>query len=164
MPGGSEALVNAEPEPLVIGESDSYVLVASRYNDFITKELIEGVIGGLTRHGVSERNVHIVRVPGAMEIPIAAKWLAESGRYSAIICLGSVIRGATTHYEVVVNACSSGVAQVGLEFGIPTIFGVLTTENIEQAIERSEMTLGNKGCEFAETAIEMVSLKRSIKC
>lgn len=162
MPGGSEALVDPEPEPLVTGESDTYVLVASRYNDFITKELIEGVIGGLTRHGVLEKNIKIVRVPGAMEIPIAAKWLAESGRYSAIICLGSVIRGATTHYEVVVNACSNGVAQVGLEFGIPTIFGVLTTENIEQAIERSEMTLGNKGREFAETAIEMVSLKRSI--
>ena len=162
MPGGSEALVDPEPEPLVTGESDTYVLVASRYNDFITKELIEGVIGGLTRHGVLEKNIKIVRVPGAMEIPIAAKWLAESGRYSAIICLGSVIRGATTHYEVVVNACSNGVAQVGLEFGIPTIFGVLTTENIEQAIERSEMTLGNKGREFAETAMEMVSLKRSI--
>ncbi len=162
MPGRSEALVQPEPEPLVIGESDVYVLVASRYNDFITKELIEGVIGGLKSHGVLEKNIRIVRVPGAMEIPIAAKWLAESGRYSAIICLGSVIRGATTHYEVVVNACSSGVAQVGLEFGIPTIFGVLTTENIEQAIERSEITLGNKGCEFAETAIEMVSLKRSI--
>ncbi len=162
MPGGSEALVDPEPEPLVTGESDTYVLVASRYNDFITKELIEGVIGGLTRHGVLEKNIKIVRVPGAMEIPIAAKWLAESGRYSAISCLGSVIRGATTHYEVVVNACSNGVAQVGLEFGIPTIFGVLTTENIEQAIERSEMTLGNKGREFAETAIEMVSLKRSI--
>ncbi len=140
MPGGSEALVDPEPEPLVTGESDTYVLVASRYNDFITKELIEGVVGGLKFHGIGEKNIQIVRVPGAMEIPIAAKWLAESGKYSAIICLGSVIRGATTHYEVVVNACSNGVAQVGLEFGIPTIFGVLTTENIEQAIERSEMT------------------------
>ncbi len=162
MSARGEAEVTSQPDPLAISGSDVYVLVASRYNDFITRELIEGVKAGLSSHGASEENVQLVRVPGAMEIPLVAKWLAQTGKYSAIICLGSVIRGATTHYEVVVNACSAGVAQVALESGIPTIFGVLTTENIEQAIERSEMTLGNKGCEFAETAIEMVNLKRSI--
>ncbi len=162
MPDQREAGVQSQSGPLSVSESDLYVLVASRYNDFITRELIEGVTSGLKAHGAGDENIELVRVPGAMEIPLAAKWLAQSGRYCAIICLGSVIRGATTHYEVVVNACSAGVSQVGLEFGIPAIFGVLTTENIEQAIERSEMTLGNKGREFAETAIEMVDLKRSI--
>lgn len=163
MPDRSEAGVKSKPEPLVISDSDIFVLVASRYNDFITLELIKGVSDGLEGFGAKEGNIELVRVPGAMEIPLAAKWLAQTGRYSAIICLGSVIRGETTHYEVVVNACSSGVAQVGLEFGIPIVFGVLTTENIEQAIERSEITLGNKGHEFAQTAIEMVNLKRSIE-
>lgn len=162
MSGPSETDVQTESGSPIIGGTDIYALVASRYNDFITKELIEGVTKGLTAHGASEENICLVRVPGAMEIPLAAKWLASTRRYCAIICLGSVIRGSTTHYEVVVNACSAGVAQVGLETGVPTIFGVLTTENIEQAIERSEITLGNKGYEFAVTAIEMVSLKRSI--
>ncbi|TAN29633.1 MAG: 6,7-dimethyl-8-ribityllumazine synthase [Actinomycetota bacterium] len=158
----SEAEAQAYSGSLKVAENDAYVLVASRYNDFITRELIDGVTNGLKFYGASEKNIELVRVPGAMEIPLAAKWLAATGRYCAIICLGSVIRGATTHYEVVVNACSEGVARVGLESGVPTIFGVLTTENIEQAIERSEMTLGNKGHEFAATAIEMVALKRSI--
>lgn len=149
------------PSPMASAE-DSYVLVASRFNDFITQELIEGAIRGLESHGVDPRRIDIVRVPGAMELPLAAKWLAQAGHHSAIICLGAVIRGATTHYEVVINACSAGINQVALEFGIPTIFGVLTTENIEQAIERSEISQGNKGMEFALNAIEMANLKRAI--
>ncbi len=162
MPGQGEADNQLEADLLAIAESDIYAVVASRYNEFITSELIDGVKKGLDSHGASDENVRLFRVPGAMEIPLAAKWLAQTGKYCAIICLGSVIRGATTHYEVVVEACSAGVAQVGLEFGVPTIFGILTTENIDQAIERSEITLGNKGNEFAETAIAMVNLKRSI--
>ena len=162
MSGHSESEVKSDSGSLAVAKGDIYVLVASRYNEFITRELIDGVTNGLKFYGATEKNIELVRVPGAMEIPLASKWLAASGRYCAIICLGSVIRGATTHYEVVVNACSEGIAQVGLEFGIPAIFGVLTTENIEQAIERSEITLGNKGHEFAATAIEMVALKRSI--
>ncbi len=162
MPGQGEADNQLEADLLAIAESDIYAVVASRYNEFITSELIDGVKKGLDSHGASDENVRLFRVPGAMEIPLAAKWLAQTGKYCAIICLGSVIRGATTHYEVVVEACSAGVAQVALEFGVPTIFGILTTENIDQAIERSEITLGNKGNEFAETAIAMVNLKRSI--
>lgn len=141
---------------------DAFVLVASRFNDFITKELIDGARAGLVSHGVDPKRIDIVMVPGAMELPVTAKWLAQEGHHNAIICLGAVIRGATTHYEVVINACSTGISQVALEFGIPTIFGVLTTENIEQAIERSDISQGNKGLEFALSAIEMANLKRVI--
>lgn len=141
---------------------DKFAIVAAKYNEFITAELIDAAVDGLRTHGVGDGDIELYRVPGAMELPLAAKWLAQSGKFVSIICLGSVIRGATTHYEVVVEASSNGISQVALEFGIPTIFGVLTTENIEQGIERSDPRLGNKGLEFALSAIEMANLKRSI--
>lgn len=142
--------------------NDAFAVVLAHYNDFITKDLLEGVLAGFSTHGVDDSRIGIFDVPGAMELPLAAKWLANSGRYAAIICLGSVIRGATTHYEVVINTSSTGVNQVALESGVPVIYGVLTTENIEQAIERSEPRLGNKGLEFAVSAIMMANLKRTI--
>lgn len=142
--------------------NDAFAVVIAHYNDFVTMDLLEGAMAGLNTHGVREDLIEVFDVPGAMELPLAAKWLAETGKFAAIVCLGSVIRGATTHYEVVVNSSSAGVNQVALESGIPVIYGVLTTENIEQAIERSEPRLGNKGLEFAVSAIMMANLKHTI--
>lgn len=146
----------------LVTEGHRFALVAARFNNFITQELIDGVMDGLTHHGVPKSEIEIVWVPGALEIPLAAQWIAKLGRVDAIICLGAVIRGATSHYDVVVNSCSSGVARVALDSGIPIIFGVLTTDNIEQAIERSGTNSGNKGYEFAVAAIEMANLRRSL--
>ena len=135
-----------------------FCIVAARFNDFITSRLVDGELDALQRHGAAETDIELVKVPGAYEIPLAAKKMAESKKYHAIICLGSVIRGATPHFDVVVNEVSKGAAQVGLETGIPVLFGVLTTENIEQAIERSGTKAGNKGSEVAVAAIEMANL------
>lgn len=148
--------------PFVTDPSERYAVIASRYNEFVIEQLIEGAMAGLLECGVDFRNIVVIRVPGAMEIPVATKWAAESSNFGAIICLGSVIRGATTHYEVVVDSCSNGVSQVALSTGTPVIFGVLATENIDQAIERSDTGLGNKGREFAFSAVEMANLKRSL--
>lgn len=147
---------------LTVNSTYSFAIVAAQFNDFITTQLVTSAKDGLGALGVPGENVDIYQVPGAMEIPIAAKWLVDLNKYDAIICLGSVIRGATTHYEVVIEASSNGVSRVALDSGVPVIFGVLTTENIEQAIERSEPSRGNKGYEFAATAIAMVNLKNEI--
>lgn len=133
-------------------------LVVSRFNSFICDRLVEGALDALLRHGASREDIQIVRVPGAFEIPMTAKKMAATGRYDALICLGAVIRGATPHFDYVSSEVSKGVATVSLDAGIPVAFGVLTTDNIEQAIERAGSKAGNKGSEAAVTAIEMVNL------
>lgn len=135
-------------------------LVASRFNEFIVSKLINGAVDGLVRHDISEDNITLAWVPGAFEIPLAAKKMAESGNYDAVICLGTVIRGATSHYDYVCSEVSKGIANVSLKTGIPVLFGILTTDTIEQAIERAGTKAGNKGYDCALGAIEMVSLLR----
>jgi 6,7-dimethyl-8-ribityllumazine synthase len=137
-------------------------IVAARFNEFITSRLLSGAVDGLTRHGVREEDIHTAWVPGAFEIPLIASRMAKSGKYDAVICLGAVIRGATTHYDYVCNEAAKGIAMVSLETGVPVMFGVLTTENIEQAIERAGSKAGNKGYDCALGAIEMVNLIREI--
>ena len=138
-------------------------IVAARFNEFITSKLLSGAIDGLLRHNVQQENIQIAWVPGAFEIPLIASKMAKSGRYDAVVCLGAVIRGSTSHYDYVCNEVSKGIASVSLESGIPVLFGVLTTENIEQAIERAGSKAGNKGSECAAGAIEMVNLIRSLE-
>lgn len=133
-------------------------IVVARFNEFITSKLLSGALDGLKRHEVSEENIDIAWVPGAFEIPLVASKMAQSGKYDAVICLGAVIRGSTSHYDYVCNEVSKGIAQVSLSTGLPVLFGVLTTENIEQAIERAGTKSGNKGYECACGAIEMVNL------
>ncbi len=137
-------------------------IVASRFNEFITNKLLEGAIDALKRHGVADDGIAVAWVPGAFEIPMVAKKMAESGSYDAVICVGAVIRGSTPHFDYVAAEVSKGVAQVGLQTGVPTIFGVITTDNIEQAIERAGTKSGNKGFEAAEAAIEMANLLRAL--
>jgi 6,7-dimethyl-8-ribityllumazine synthase len=139
-------------------EGFRFAMVVSRFNDFISSRLVDGAMDALVRHGASEEQVILVRVPGAFEIPLMAKKLAASGRYDAVVCLGAVIRGATPHFDYVAAEVSKGIAGVGLETGVPVTFGVLTTDNLEQAIERAGSKSGNKGWEAAMAAIEMVNL------
>ena len=138
-------------------------IVASRFNEFITSKLVSGALDGLTRHDVKEEDIDIAWVPGAFEIPLIASKMANSRKYDAVICVGAVIRGSTSHYDYVCNEVSKGIAQVSLSSGIPVLFGVLTTENIEQAIERAGTKAGNKGYDCALSAIEMVNLIRGIE-
>ena len=144
---------------LVTG-NERFCIILSRFNDFIGSKLLDGAIDELRRHGVSEDNIEIVRVPGAFEIPLAALNFAKTGHYNAIITLGAIIRGATSHYDYVGAELSKGIANVSLQTEIPVIFGVLTTENIEQAIERAGTKAGNKGSEAAKTAIELANLMK----
>ncbi|MEL7655169.1 MAG: 6,7-dimethyl-8-ribityllumazine synthase [Bacillota bacterium] len=136
-------------------------ITASRFNEFIVSKLIGGAEDGLLRHGVSDEDIDLVWVPGAFELPFAAKKMAASGKYDAVICLGTVIRGSTSHYELVCAEVSKGIASVGLSSQIPVIFGVLTTDNIEQAIERAGTKAGNKGFDAAVSAIEMANLQKA---
>ncbi len=138
-------------------------IVAGRFNEFITSKLISGALDGLKRHNVDEDSIEMAWVPGAFEIPLVASEMARSKKYDAIICLGAVIRGNTSHYDYVCNEVSKGIAHVSLETGIPVMFGVVTTENIEQAIERAGTKSGNKGYDVAVGAIEMINLVREIK-
>lgn len=137
-------------------------IVVARFNEFITSKLLGGAMDGLLRHNVAEDDIHVAWVPGAFEIPLVASKMAKSGKYDAVICLGAVIRGATSHYDYVCNEVSKGVASISLENDIPVMFGVLTTDNIEQAIERAGSKSGNKGYDCALGAIEMVNLLREI--
>ncbi|AGF78569.1 6,7-dimethyl-8-ribityllumazine synthase [Desulfocapsa sulfexigens DSM 10523] len=139
-------------------DGKKFGIIVARFNSFICEKLLEGALDSLLRSGASDGDIDVVRVPGAFEIPLIAKKMANSQKYDAIICLGVVIRGATPHFDVVVNEVSKGSAQVGLETEVPVIFGVLTTETIEQAIERSGTKAGNKGSEVAVAAIEMADL------
>ncbi|WP_414041994.1 6,7-dimethyl-8-ribityllumazine synthase [Acidithiobacillus sp. M4-SHS-6] len=135
-----------------------FVLLVSRFNSFITQQLEQGAIDALRRHGASDEQIHVVYVPGAYEIPLVAQKLARSGNYDAVLCLGAVIRGGTPHFDYVAGEVSKGVAQVAMDTGIPVIFGILTTDSIEQAIERAGTKAGNKGFDAAMTALEMVQL------
>lgn len=146
----------------VTAQGLKFGIIAARFNDFITGRLVEGALDGLQRHGAAEGDIEIVRVPGAYEIPLAAKMLAQSKKYNAIICLGAVIRGATPHFEYVSAEVSKGIASVSLDSNVPVIFGVLTTDTIEQAIERAGTKSGNKGWDAALSAIEMANLMRQI--
>ncbi len=136
----------------------AYGIIASRFNGFVVESLVQGAIDVLSRHGVSEKNITVVYVPGALEISLTAKKMAASGKYNAIIATGAVIRGSTPHFDIVANESAKGLAQVGLDSGIPVINAILTTNSIEQAIERSGTKAGNKGAEAALGAIEMVDL------
>jgi 6,7-dimethyl-8-ribityllumazine synthase len=138
-----------------------FALIVSRFNDFVVGRLQDGAIDAIVRHGGDEKNIAIIKVPGAFEIPLIAKKAAQSNKYDAVICLGAVIRGSTPHFDYVAAEVSKGIATVGLETGVPITFGVLTTDNIEQAIERAGSKSGNKGWDSAVSAIEMVSLLKA---
>ena len=144
------------PEGMKVG------IVASRFNEIIVNKLLGGAVDGLVRHGVQEKNITAAWVPGAFEIPTAAQKMAESGKYDAVICLGTVIRGQTTHYDYVCSEVSKGIAHVALATGLPVLFGIVTTENIEQAIARAGSKSGNKGYDCALSAIEMVNLMKQL--
>ena len=145
------------PEGMKVG------IVASRFNEIIVNKLLGGAVDGLVRHGVEDENITAAWVPGAFEIPVTASKMAQSGKYDAVICVGAVIRGDTSHYDYVCNEVSKGIAAVSLESGVPVMFGVLTTENIEQAIERAGTKAGNKGYDCALGALEMVNLIRELE-
>ena len=149
-------------EGLLTVNNEKFCIVVSRFNEFICSKLLSGAIDELKRHGVNEDNIDVVWCPGAFEIPLVAKKCAKTSRYSAIIALGAVIKGSTSHYDYVCAEVSKGVASVGLETEIPVIFGVLTTDNIEQAIERAGTKAGNKGADAAKTAIEMANLVKLV--
>ena len=148
-------------EGKLVAEGIKIGIVCARFNEFITAKLLGGAMDGLIRHGVKDEDVDVAWVPGAFEIPVAAKKMAESGKYDAILTLGAVIKGSTSHYDYVCAEVSKGVATVSLNTGIPVMFGVLTTDNIEQAIERAGTKAGNKGYDVALSAIEMVNLFRN---
>ncbi|MBQ9179216.1 MAG: 6,7-dimethyl-8-ribityllumazine synthase [Firmicutes bacterium] len=149
-------------EGKLVSQNIKVGIVCARFNEFITGKLLSGAQDALERHEVKDEDIDVAWVPGAFEIPLVAKKMAESGRYDTVICLGAVIRGNTSHYDYVCNEVSKGVAQVGLSSGIPVMFGVVTTENIEQAIERAGTKAGNKGYDSAMAAIEMVNLLREL--
>ena len=147
---------------LVASEGDKFCIILARFNDFIGAKLLSGAIDELKRHGVKEDNIDIIRVPGAFEIPVIASKAAASKKYNAVITLGAVIKGATPHFDYVSNEVAKGIAQVSLNTGVPVTFGVLTTDNIEQAIERAGTKAGNKGSDAARTAIEMANLLKMV--
>ncbi|MCG7406398.1 6,7-dimethyl-8-ribityllumazine synthase [Paenibacillus sp. ACRRX] len=147
----------------LVSEGLKYGIVAGRFNEFIVSKLVSGALDALKRHGVKDEEIDVAWVPGAFEIPLIAQKMAESGKYDAVITLGAVIRGATPHFDFVCNEAAKGVAQIGLKTGVPTVFGVLTTDTIEQAIERAGTKAGNKGWESAATAIEMANLTKQLK-
>ena len=145
-------------EAKLLAEGKKFAIVVSRFNDFITEKLLQGALDGLLRSGARDEDIEIVRVPGAFEIPLIAKKMASRARYHAVICLGAVIRGATPHFDYVSAEVSKGIAMVGLESEVPVIFGIVTTDTIEQAIERAGTKAGNKGWSAAISAIEMANL------
>ena len=149
-------------EGKLVAEGMKIGIVCARFNEFITSKLLGGAMDALVRHGVADSDVDVAWVPGAFEIPLAAQKMAATGKYDAILCLGAVIKGSTSHYDYVCAEVSKGIAMVGMETGVPTMFGVLTTDNIEQAIERAGTKAGNKGFDVACSAIEMANLNRML--
>ncbi|HEY2492594.1 MAG TPA: 6,7-dimethyl-8-ribityllumazine synthase [Paenibacillus sp.] len=147
----------------LVSEGLKYGIVVGRFNEFITSKLLNGALDALKRHGVQEDEVDVAWVPGAFEIPLIAQKMVETGKYDAVITLGTVIRGSTSHYDYVCNEVAKGVAAINLKSGVPTIFGIVTTENIEQAIERAGTKAGNKGYDSAISAIEMANLTKQFK-
>ncbi|MEE8619326.1 MAG: 6,7-dimethyl-8-ribityllumazine synthase [Dehalococcoidales bacterium] len=149
-------------EGALLGKGLKFGLVVSRFNEFFTKKLVEGAQDALLRHGVSEEDIEIAWVPGTFEIPLVARKLALTKRYDAVICIGAVIRGGTPHFEYIAAEVTKGIAKVGLETGLPIIYGVITADTLEQAIERAGTKAGNRGFQAAENAIEMANLLKSI--
>lgn len=149
-------------EGQLVASNEKFCIIVARFNDFIGSKLLAGAVDELKRHGVDENNIDIVKVPGAFEIPLLALKCAKSGKYNAIITLGAVIKGSTSHYDYVCAELTKGIAQVALQTEVPVLFGVLTTDNIEQAIERAGTKAGNKGAEAAKSAIEMANLIKTI--
>lgn len=149
-------------EGKLIGSGIKVGIVVARFNEFICSRLLGGAYDALKRHGISDDDITTAWVPGSFEIPLIAQKMAESGKYDAVICLGAVIRGATSHYDLVCNEAAKGIAQASLKTGVPVLFGVITTENIEQAIERAGTKAGNKGFDVATSAIEMVNLIKEL--
>jgi 6,7-dimethyl-8-ribityllumazine synthase len=149
-------------EGMLLGKGLKFGLVISRFNEFITKKLLEGAQDALLRHGVSQEDIDVAWVPGSFEIPLVAKKLAQTKRYNAVICLGAVVRGGTPHFEYIATEVTKGIAAVGLETGLPVIYGVVTADTLEQAIERAGTKEGNEGFKAASSAIEMANLVKSI--
>ena len=149
-------------EGKLLAEGKKFALIASRFNDFITDKLVGGAVDALVRCGAADEDIDIVKVPGSFEIPMIAKKMAAKGQYHAIVCLGAIIRGATPHFDYVAAEASKGIAMIGLEFQIPVIFGIVTTDTIEQAIERAGTKAGNKGWSAAMAAVEMANLVEAI--
>lgn len=149
-------------EGKLLSEGQRVGIVAGRFNEFITSKLIGGAVDAFVRHGGDESNIDLAWAPGAFEIPLVAKKMVESGKYDAVVCLGAVIRGATPHFDMVANEATKGIANVGLQTGVPVIFGILTTDSIEQAVERAGTKAGNKGFDAMTSAIEMVNLLKQI--
>ena len=149
-------------EGKLLAEGQRIGIVAGRFNEFITAKLLGGAVDAFVRHGGDENNLQVAWVPGAFEIPLVAKKMAESKKYDAVVCLGAVIRGATPHFDMVATEATKGVAQAGIQTGVPVIFGILTTDSIEQAVERAGTKAGNKGFDAVSSAIEMVNLLRQI--
>jgi 6,7-dimethyl-8-ribityllumazine synthase len=165
----SRVKIEAPPDPAIAamegnlsGVGKRFAIVVSRFNAFITERLFQSAYDGLLRSGVRRKDIDLVRVPGAFEIPSAARTLAETGKYDAIICIGCLLRGDTAHYDVIVNECGRGIGQSAQETGVPHAFGVLTCDTLEQAIDRAGLKMGNKGFEAALAAIEMANLKKEI--
>ena len=154
--------MNKKYEGALVGAGLKFGLVISRFNEFITGKLLEGAEDALIRHGVKPADIDVVWTPGAFEIPFVAKKVAEKGKYSAIICLGAVVRGGTPHFDYIASEVTKGVAQVGLEMGVPVIYGVITADTLEQAIERAGTKMGNAGFTAAMSAIEMANLMQSL--
>ncbi len=154
--------MNKHFEGVLLGKGLKFGLVVSRFNEFITKKLLEGAQDALLRHGVNQEDIEIAWVPGSFEIPLIAKKLAQTKRYDAVICLSAVIRGGTPHFEYIAAEVSKGIAKVGLDAGLPVIYGVITADTLEQAIERAGTKMGNKGFDAAVTAIEMANLVKGI--
>ena len=150
-------------EGKLVSKEAKIAIVCGRFNELVTSKLLGGALDGIKRHNVPDENIEIAWCPGAFEVPLTAKKLAMSGRYDAVICLGAVIRGATSHYDYVCAEVSKGIAHIGLETGIPVMFGILTTDSIEQALERAGTKAGNKGFDCAEGAIEMINLLKEIQ-
>lgn len=149
-------------EGKLLAEGQRVGIVAARFNEFITSKLLGGAVDSFLRHGGDDNNIDVAWVPGAFEVPLVAKKMAESGRYDAVVCLGAVIRGATPHFDMVANEATKGIANVSLQTGVPVIFGILTTDSIEQAVERAGTKAGNKGFDAMTTAVEMVNLLKNI--
>ncbi|MBI4864067.1 MAG: 6,7-dimethyl-8-ribityllumazine synthase [Candidatus Riflebacteria bacterium] len=147
----------------LLAQGRTFAIVVSRFNEFITAKLLSGALDGLTRHGAVEDAIEVTWVPGAFEVPLVAKTLAAAGRFDAVICLGAVIRGATPHFNLVAGEMAKGIAQAMLDTGVPVVFGVVTADTIEQAVERAGTKLGNKGFDAAVTAIEMANLMRALR-
>ena len=158
MPNDQPKIIEGE----LLARDLRFVLIAARFNEFVVEPLVRGALDALRRHGVAEKQIEIVRVPGAFDIPVVARKLALSGRYEAIVTLGAVIRGQTPHFDYVAGECAGGIARIALESGIPIAFGVLTTETVEQAVDRAGGKAGNKGADAALVALEMANLLRRL--